>query len=85
VFTALVFILYDFMVEKRQKMFITSGTNTFNAIANSLFPKDVRDRLMEDAIGDNGKPTKDGGCQWEQINLGIAFQQRTWSSNSQDQ
>jgi hypothetical protein len=38
-----------------------TSANSSNAIVHSLFPKNVRDRLMEDALGDNGKATKDGG------------------------
>jgi hypothetical protein len=46
--TALVFVIYDFLVERRQKKVLTSATRT-GALVNSLFPATVRDRLMDDA------------------------------------
>lgn len=46
--TALVFVVYDFLVERRQKKVLTSATRT-GALVNSLFPATVRDRLMDDA------------------------------------
>jgi hypothetical protein len=45
--TALVFVVYDFLVERRQKKVLTSATRT-GALVNSLFPATVRDRLMDD-------------------------------------
>jgi class 3 adenylate cyclase len=47
VFTASVFLLYDCMVERRQNAVMRSAKKS-NAIVSSLFPKNVRDRLMED-------------------------------------
>jgi hypothetical protein len=43
-FTAMVFILYDLMVEKRQKKVMKTATKT-SAIVSSLFPSTVRDRM----------------------------------------
>jgi hypothetical protein len=45
IFTSLVFLLYDFMVERRQKLVMKSAVRT-NAIVSSLFPEAVRDRLF---------------------------------------
>jgi hypothetical protein len=56
VFTSIVFLLYDFMVERRQKLVMTSAVRT-NAIVSSLFPEAVRDRLYPaqmDEIQRNG-------------------------------
>ena len=44
VFTSLVFLAYDFWVERRQKVVLTSA-NKSNAIVTSLFPSNVRDRM----------------------------------------
>lgn len=44
--TAMLFILYDRLVERRQKLVLASAQQT-NAIVSSLFPKQVRDRLMQ--------------------------------------
>jgi class 3 adenylate cyclase len=52
VFTASIFLLYDLMVERRQNTVMTSA-NKSNAIVNSLFPANVRDRLMDQALADN--------------------------------
>ena len=46
VFTTIVFLIYDCFVRRRQqKMVITAKRS--NAIVNSLFPANVRDRLLE--------------------------------------
>jgi class 3 adenylate cyclase len=45
-FTSVVFICYDCMVEYRQKKILKTATQT-SAIVSSLFPSTVRDRLFE--------------------------------------
>jgi class 3 adenylate cyclase len=45
VFTVLVFFIYDRLVEKRQSIILQKATQT-SAIVSSLFPENVRDRLM---------------------------------------
>ena len=45
--TALVFTVYDIMVTRRQKAMMDTATKT-NAIVSSLFPKTVRERMMEE-------------------------------------
>jgi hypothetical protein len=49
-FTSVVFLVYDRLVEKRQKTVLTSATHT-SAIVSSLFPSNVRDRLFDAANG----------------------------------
>lgn len=44
--TAMLFIVYDRLVERRQRLVMASAQQT-NAIVSSLFPKNVRDRLMQ--------------------------------------
>jgi hypothetical protein len=44
VFTSLVFLLYDRLVERRQKVMSTAVQSS--AIVSSLFPSQVRDRLF---------------------------------------
>lgn len=43
-FTCAVFLLYDFLVESRQKLVMNSAKKS-GAVVASLFPKEVRDRL----------------------------------------
>lgn len=45
VFTSMVFLLYDFMVERRQKLVMNTAVRT-NAIVSSLFPETVREKLF---------------------------------------
>ncbi len=45
ILTAAVFILYDMMVEKRQRMVLDTAKRS-TAIVSSIFPKNVRDQLM---------------------------------------
>jgi hypothetical protein len=43
--TTMVFVVYDCLVERRQTTVMTTATRS-NAIVDSLFPANVRDRLM---------------------------------------
>jgi class 3 adenylate cyclase len=45
-FTSMVFVIYDYLVERRQKKVLSSAIKS-NAIVSSLFPKTVRDRLFQ--------------------------------------
>jgi len=47
-FTASVFVLYDFLVQKRQDKVMATAKRT-NAVVSSLFPSQVRDRILQDA------------------------------------
>jgi hypothetical protein len=49
--TSIVFVLYDCLVQKRQKKVMTSAQQS-NALVSSLFPAQVRDRLMGDDQAD---------------------------------
>jgi hypothetical protein len=55
-FTFIMFFLYDYLVERRQRILMKKATQTHQIVA-SLFPKNVRDRLLQD---DNDKK-KEGG------------------------
>ena len=46
-FAISVFFMYDFFVERRQTKVMLTATQS-SAIVNSLFPANVRDRLMEE-------------------------------------
>lgn len=48
VFTAFMFLVYDRLVERRQKLVMLKAQQT-TAIVASLFPENVRERLMEQA------------------------------------
>ena len=52
-FTALAFLMYDWFVRRRQHRMVTTAERS-NAIVNSLFPANVRDRLLEE-----GTPVKE--------------------------
>jgi class 3 adenylate cyclase len=56
-FTAMVFVLYDFYVQRRQDKVLMTAQKT-SAIVSSLFPKNVQKRMMADAgaeIDNQGK------------------------------
>lgn len=58
--TVAVFVLYDYLVTVRQKKVALMAKKS-NAVVKSLFPKNVRDRIMqdvEDQIAAGGKPGK---------------------------
>jgi class 3 adenylate cyclase len=46
VFTAVMFLVYDRFVERRQRVVLAKATQS-TAIVSSLFPKQVRDRLLQ--------------------------------------
>jgi hypothetical protein len=46
-FTSAVFVFYDIMVERRQKLVLSTATKT-SAIVSSLFPSSVRAELMKE-------------------------------------
>lgn len=51
--TALFFIFYDCLVRKRQKVVVASANRT-GALVNSMYPQNVRERLlMEDTLATN--------------------------------
>jgi hypothetical protein len=60
-FTSAVFIVYDRLVEKRQKTVMTTAVHT-SAIVSSLFPATVRDRLF-DADNEHDENRKTAGEQ----------------------
>lgn len=54
-FTAMVFVLYDFMVQKRQEKVMKAAQNS-TAFVSSLFPKNVRNRILAAAMEDEDIP-----------------------------
>jgi hypothetical protein len=54
VVTAVLLIIYDKMLSRRQEKTMNSAMRTSNLVS-SMFPENVRDRLMEDAQQDEGK------------------------------
>ncbi|CAB9508616.1 Receptor-type guanylate cyclase gcy [Seminavis robusta] len=57
VFTASVFFLYDYLVQRRQAKLLTTAERT-TAIVTSLFPKEVGKRLIEDAKNEHKENEK---------------------------
>jgi hypothetical protein len=45
-FTSIVFVLYDWIVERRQKLVMTTATRA-DRLVSSLFPKEVKEQLYE--------------------------------------
>ena len=69
--TSMVFLVYDYMVQRRQKKLLTTARQT-DAIVSSLFPKSVQKQLMKEAEAKEAmkKSAKTGN---KSLN--------TWSSN----
>jgi class 3 adenylate cyclase len=60
VFTSLVFFLYDWLVERRQKKVMSTAIQS-SEIVSSLFPSQVRDRLFQGEAGASNEPTRKTG------------------------
>lgn len=73
VFTSLVFLCYDGMVELRQRRVLTKATESSDIVA-SLFPKAVRDRLYQEA-----KEDRDRQKQQQQQNKGFVARNKNSS------
>jgi hypothetical protein len=60
-FVSLVFFIYDFTVERRQKVVLDTAEKT-NAIVSSLFPSAIRDQMLHDNATNGPTSTfKSGG------------------------
>ncbi|KAG7342014.1 family 3 adenylate cyclase [Nitzschia inconspicua] len=57
--TAMVFLVYDILVQKRQKKLMSSAKRS-NAIVSSLFPKEVQEKLMNQVDGENAGNMRHG-------------------------
>jgi hypothetical protein len=64
--TGVLLIIYDRMISRRQEKTMDSAIRTSNLIS-SMFPENVRDRLMEDAMQDEGKTSVGGGIKTRPI------------------
>jgi Adenylate and Guanylate cyclase catalytic domain len=64
VFTSLVFCLYDYSVERRQKLVLNTAVRS-SAIVSSLFPSAVRDRLYPAAHDTRAKKNQSNVCRPE--------------------
>ena len=53
-FTIILFLFYDRLVERRQRLILAKATQS-TAIVSSLFPKQIRDRLLQTGGDKNGK------------------------------
>jgi hypothetical protein len=51
VFTSLIFLMYDCVVERRQKVVLNKAVKS-TAMVRSLFPKNVEDRLFNDSLAE---------------------------------
>lgn len=63
--TSLVFVLYDRLVQRRQEKVLDSAERT-GAIVSSLFPSEIRDKLIDNAAGyrrSNNRPSIALGSQ----------------------
>ena len=57
-FTSMVFVMYDCLVQRRQDKVMTSANRT-DAIVSSLFPKEFRERIYEQKEADLGQKSQD--------------------------
>jgi class 3 adenylate cyclase len=77
-FTSLVFIAYDFKVERRQNVVMKSAVKS-NAIVSSLLPSHIRDKLMSDETNaktqgkDSGQKKQVGEVSDEPIQADAAY------------
>jgi hypothetical protein len=55
--TAMVFFLYNYYVEHRQKLVLTTAEKS-STLVSALFPKTVRDRVLQEAHEKTKKGTK---------------------------
>ena len=82
--TTVVFILYDCLVQRRQKTVMDSAKKT-NAIVNSLFPANVRDRILEGIENDmkkNEETDENGGrVSWSDPSAAQIRQQKVLAGN----
>jgi hypothetical protein len=58
IFTSIVFLVYDAVIEKRQRKVMLSATRS-SAIISSLFPSKVRNRLYEETAPTQRLPEKE--------------------------
>jgi len=66
VFTAVMFLLYDRLVEWRQGIIMSKATNS-TALLDAIYPKNIRDKLLEDEERNNKKNGKKGGASSEMM------------------
>jgi hypothetical protein len=55
-FTIFLFLCYDRLVEKRQQKVLNQAVQS-TAIVTSLFPKQIRDKLLQEEGHDSNKPS----------------------------
>eukprot|EP00977_Amphora_coffeiformis_P014429 scaffold4042_cov165-Amphora_coffeaeformis.AAC.9 len=72
VFTSLIFVGYDRVVEYRQRLVLKTATTT-SAIVDSLFPSNVRDRLMNEAAETEKNNTAQKTSKPSEVDLATAF------------
>jgi hypothetical protein len=60
-FTILLFMIYDRLVERRQALVLQKALQS-TAIVSSLFPKNVRERIMN-SVGNGGKDQAGSGLE----------------------
>lgn len=61
--TSIFFLLYDALVQKRQDKVMESAKRS-NAIVSSLFPDNVRDRLLQETVNNADKESPDKRGSW---------------------
>ena len=65
IFTACMFVFYDRLVERRQLVVMSTALQT-NAVVNSLFPPNVRDRLMRPGVLTDSTKMRDNSLSMSQ-------------------
>lgn len=59
--TAMILVLYDYFVEHRQKLVLTTAEKS-TTLVSALFPKTVRDRVLEETHAKNTKSSSSVGA-----------------------
>jgi hypothetical protein len=77
--TALVFVLYDCLVEKRQEKVMATATRS-TAIVSSLFPETVRERMYME--GAEKKPELKSAASEGRLPFGTADNQGAWKTGN---
>lgn len=83
-FTGLVFILYDYLVERRQER-VHSAAVKSNAIVSSLFPAEVRDRLFQNDREQEQHPSGSKGSKKFSYDVAPKFRLKTYLSDDRKQ
>lgn len=79
--SAIFFLLYDRFVEKRQRETMKSAERS-SAVVNSLFPRNVRERMFQDEEERQNKKRKKSKGGWQQVDRGEGQREKSGHSGA---